>query len=244
MDRIKQTVLLLGVLGLLLFGCADSNYNDAKDYYPVTQYAKGYILHWGKNNNIKINTNSDNVTFTDNESNYISSFKEGLAEWNDTLSTLGISIEYVTSGADVNVKWVSGSDLSTGVLGYATTGKIIKMSLTNNSTGKSHSDSMVKFIAIHEFGHMLGIWSHSFDVNDIMYPTADGPMALSNRDKNTVMNFLYNLAPTQDMHDRSGPLVQHGTGSVLPHVKTYFTTKGCVLEIGSESSNRSQFDLR
>ena len=232
MNRIKQTVLLLGVLGLLLFGCADSNYNDAKDYYPVTQFAEGYILHWGKNNNIKINTNSDNVTFTDNESNYISSFKEGLADWNNTLSTLGISIEYVTSGADVNVKWVSGNDLSTGVLGYATTGKIIKMSLTNNSTGKSHSDSMVKFIAIHEFGHMLGIWSHSFDVNDIMYPTADGPMALSNRDKKTLSDFLYNFTPTQDMHDRSGPLIDPKTGNHIPDAYTFLTTSGCKITFG------------
>ena len=57
MDRIKQTVLLLGVFGLLLFGCAESNYSDSKDYYPVSQWGEGYILHWGKNNNIKINTN-------------------------------------------------------------------------------------------------------------------------------------------------------------------------------------------
>ena len=244
MGELKQAFLLIGLSGMLLFSCADPNYNDAKDYYPVTQYAEGYILHWGKNNNIKINTNSDDVTFTDNESNYISSFKEGLAEWNDTLSTLGISIEYVASGADVNVKWVSGDDLSKGVLGYATTGKIIKMSLTNNSTGKSHSDRMVKFIAIHEFGHMLGIWSHSFDVNDIMYPTADGPMALSNRDDKTVTDFLYAITPTWDMHDLSGPLVHPGIGSVLPHAKTYFTTNGCVLEIGSDSENRSHFSFR
>ena len=67
MDRLKQTVLLLGVFGLLFFGCADSNYNDAKDYYPVTQYAEGFTLHWGKNNNININTNTTESTNSEEE---------------------------------------------------------------------------------------------------------------------------------------------------------------------------------
>ena len=58
----------------MFISCGDSSaYNDGKDYYPITKSEK--IIHWGKNNTIKINANSTNVTFNSNETNYIKSLK-------------------------------------------------------------------------------------------------------------------------------------------------------------------------
>ena len=231
MCQLHRRDFLLGLSGLLLYGCADSGeYADGKDYYPVAANVSGTILHWGKNNSIKVNTDSTNNV---GQASYISAFKSGLSQWDDTLSELGISIQYVSSNADVNVKWVAGSTVSSGVLGYASSDKNITMTNTNNVTSENHTDSEVQFIAVHEFGHMLGIWSHSFDSNDIMYPFAVGPTTLSTRDKKTLSDFLYGLTPTYDMHDLSGPLVDPKTGKIHPHVYTYFTTNGCVIESGT-----------
>ena len=226
----KLFFLLLSITGIFFWGCADSNtYNDGKDYYPVAASNAGIVYHWGKNNSIKVNTNSEGITFLDNQSDYVASFKSGLAQWNDTLSTIGITLEYVSSEADVNVKWVDGKTVPTGVLGYASTDKNITMTLTNNYTGDYHSNSDITFIAVHEFGHMLGIWSHSFDPNDIMYPLKTGPSTLSNRDKKTLSDFLYNLTPTQDMHDKSGPFIETKTGVKFAELTTYFTNNGCLI---------------
>ncbi|HIL88810.1 MAG TPA: matrixin family metalloprotease, partial [Deltaproteobacteria bacterium] len=160
-----------------------------------------------------------------------SAFQSGANAWATTLSELGITISYVTSSPDVKVKWLTSSEMasqagSSDVLGYAEwdTDKYIYMRTDLSS-------STLDFVAIHEFGHMLGIWNHSYDSNDIMYPYATGPTALSNRDKRTLADFLYPMTPTADMHDLSGPsLVDPVTGAKTPHIKTYYTTNGCVIQ--------------
>ena len=110
------------------------------------------------------------------------------------------------------------------------------MSLNNNSVDSSssyyyYSDNTLQLLACHEFGHMLGIWSHSYDVNDVMYPYLEGS-DLSTRDKKTVSDFLYNLTPTQDMHDRTGPLTDPKSEKHIPDAYTYLTTSGCKITFG------------
>ena len=239
MLHINCRILLIIFLCLILNSCGDSSvFNESKDYYPVSQWDDGTIYHWGKNNIIKIHINSDNVDLTSiKESNYISSFKAGITEWEETLLSLGIKIEYVTSNADINIKWVSGNTLAKGVMGFASTNKIITMSRTNNlyKSNSHHSDSTIKKIAIHEFGHMLGIWTHSFDPNDIMYPYITANTAqLSNRDKKTLADFLYSLTPNEDMHDLSGPAISQELSDNINQATTYFTSNGCFIELISK----------
>ena len=224
MCKLHRRDFLFGLSGLLLSACGSNEYSDAKDYYPVATESSG-IYHWGKNNTIKVYSDSNSAAPSGGEA----AFQSGANAWATTLSELGITISYVTSSPDVKVKWLTASEMasqtgSSGVLGQASTNKYIYMRTDLSS-------STLDFVAIHEFGHMLGIWNHSYDSNDIMYPYATGPTALSNRDKRTLADYLYPMTPTADMHDLSGPsLVDPVTGATTPHIKTYYTTNGCVIQ--------------
>ena len=237
MYRLNHSILLVVLMCTMFIGCGDtSTYNEGKDYYPIS--LDGNIYHWGKNNTIKINANSDSVTFNSKESNYVTSLKAGIAEWQDTLTSIGITIEYVSTSADVNVKWVAGSKVNPGVLGFASTNKILTMSrtlnvVTSEAENYYHSDFSVQYIATHEFGHMLGIWNHSFDSNDIMYPYK-GTGSLTNRDKKTLTDFLYSQIPTYNMHEKDGPLTSSQVNEIIPHATSYSTVNGCNIEIYSD----------
>ena len=67
-NKIKKEAINEKIKVILLYGCGDSEkYNESKDYYPVTQWSQGYIFHWGKNNKIKINSNSNSASFNSNQ---------------------------------------------------------------------------------------------------------------------------------------------------------------------------------
>ena len=215
--------LLVGGSGLLLFGCGDSeSYTAAKDYYPVTNR---YIFHWGKNSSIVINKNATNATYLLGGSvNELSWFETGVNAWANTLNEIGISVSFSTSSPDVKVYWLNSTQMlaeagSPYVLGQASTEKEIYML-------KGLDQTTTTAVATHEFGHMLGIWSHSFDSNDLMYPYLNS-ISLSNRDKRTLVDFLYELSPDFDLHDVAGPLVHSLTGVSIPHYVSSLTNNGC-----------------
>ena len=215
--------LLVGGSGLLLFGCGDSeSYTAAKDYYPVTNR---YIFHWGKNSSIVIDKDATNATYSlRGSANELNWFETGVNDWVNTLNEIGISVSFSTSSPDVKVYWLNSSQMlakagSSYVLGQATTEKEIYML-------KGQDQTTTTAVATHEFGHMLGIWSHSFDSNDLMYPYLNST-SLSNRDKRTLVDFLYELSPDFDLHDVAGPLVHSSTGVSIPHYVSSLTTNGC-----------------
>ena len=215
--------LLVGGSGLLLFGCSDSeSYTTAKDYYPVTNR---YIFHWGKNGSIVIDKDATNATYSlGGSTNELSWFETGVNDWVNTLNEIGVSVSFSTSSPDVKVYWLNSSQMlakagSSYVLGQATTEKEIYML-------KGQDQTTTTAVATHEFGHMLGIWSHSFDSNDLMYPYLNST-SLSNRDKRTLVDFLYELSPDFDLHDVAGPLVHSSTGVSIPHYVSSLTTNGC-----------------
>ena len=213
---------LIGGSGLLLFGCSDSeSYTAAKDYYPVTSR---YIFHWGKNSSIVIDKDATNATYSLGGSvNELSWFETGVNAWASTLNEIGISVSFSASSPDVKVYWLNSTQMlakagSPHVLGQATTDKEIYML-------KGQDQTTTTAVATHEFGHMLGIWSHSFDSNDFMYPYLS--TSLSTRDKRTLVDFLYELSPDFDLHDVAGPLVHSSTGVSIPHYVSSLTTNGC-----------------
>ena len=214
--------LLVGGSGLLLFGCGDSeSYTAAKDYYPVTNR---YIFHWGKSSSIVIDKDATNATYPlGGSANELSWFETGVNTWVNTLNEIGVNVSF-TGSPDVKVYWLNSSQMlakagNPDVLGQATTEKEIYML-------KGQDQTTTTAVATHEFGHMLGIWSHSFDSKDVMYPYLNST-SLSNRDKRTLVDFLYALSPDFDFHDVAGPLVHSSTGVSIQHYVSSLTTNGC-----------------
>ena len=124
----------------------------------------------------------------------------------------------------MKVYWLNSSQMlakagNPDVLGQATTEKEIYML-------KGQDQTTTTAVATHEFGHMLGIWSHSFDSNDLMYPYLNSP-SLCNRDKRTLVDFFYLFCEDFDLHDVAGPLVHSLTGASIPHYVSSLTTNGC-----------------
>ena len=224
MCELKRRDLLLGASAMLLYGCGDAEkYNQGKDFYPVAD-SYGRIVHWGKNSTINIDTNANGG----GNNTVINYLKAGFNQWVNTLNKVGISINYVNGSADVKVSWLSSNDMqsqtgSSGVLGFAQQTKNIYMrtDLENYGSGTTQST------AVHEFGHMLGIWTHSFDVKDIMYPYSTSVTELSDRDKKTLTDLLYTLTPSINLKNEPLPIFHSETGNSVPYMTTYYTTKGC-----------------
>ena len=224
MGELKRRDLLLGASAMLLYGCGDAEkYNQGKDFYPVADNY-GRIVHWGKNTTININTDA-NSAGNSTLRNYL---KGGFNQWVNTLNNVGISINYDNGSADVNVHWLSSSEMETlakssGVLALARQTKNIYMrtDLESYRTGSTQST------AVHEFGHMLGIWTHSFDSKDIMYPYSTSVTELSDRDKKTLTDLLYTLTPSINLKNEPLPIINSETGKSVPYMTTYYTTKGC-----------------
>ena len=106
MCKLTRRQLFLGGSGLILFGCGDSTtVEQATDYYPVSQKVGGidYVLHWGKNNTIIIDTNASGSP----EASQPGIFQSGANEWTSTLQEVE---ELKHSSTSPNVK-VNGSQV-------------------------------------------------------------------------------------------------------------------------------------
>ncbi len=205
-------VILLGA-GFFLTSCGDGPIPSleqsedkpaANDYMPFL--IAGYLIRWQQNTTIRILL-PDASSITGGNSTMDDSFRAGVAEWNSVLADLGITVSYVTSGShEVTVIWDDGTLLGTTAVGRATyveggsPSRYIVMSTRcmNCPVPIPMYSFQIQAIAAHEFGHMLGIWNHSFDRNDRMNPSAGYAYTVSGRDIAT-MKYLYNFSPDFDL---------------------------------------------
>ena len=130
-----------------------------------------------------------------------------------------VQIEWLIAlGSEMAILWSNGftvnnhpnlGSVSPGVAGYAFFNPSLSVSRAIVLTTQSNTTSCVGTtcvpwtiigsktffaIVVHELGHMLGLWSHSYDDDDIMHPFVDETVTLSNRDRRTLAH-AYTFTP-------------------------------------------------
>jgi hypothetical protein len=140
--------------------------------------------------------------------------KDGISLWDWVHDLLGIQVEFVPglTPNEVTVVWddgtgSSGYGVAPGVIGYSAIASppadpsrfIVMTTRCNICPGlPSHTTQDIYLITVHEWGHMLGVWNHSFDPADLMYPFFQGNAAITNRDISTMLK-SYSIAPALDL---------------------------------------------
>lgn len=131
---------------------------------------------------------------------YIDAAKSALSSWQQASDGL-ISFAYTVDPnlADVKIVFKGVAQKTENqILGLtqhtSKNGYIDKVQVTLYTLGPNYkmlTAADVYNVALHEFGHMLGIWGHSDSKNDVMYSLYDvhgqsNRINLSNSDKNTI----------------------------------------------------------
>ncbi len=192
--KASRIIVCLMLIFTLLSCSQESETTDAEDFFPFA--GSGLVLRWNAGSTIRVLLQSDSeVTTTGYSSEFRTAFMEGVAAWDSTLQGFGISITYVTSGQnDISVVWNSDLGSALGIAFVNTASDPSRFILmATQFDGEQLSADTVRAVAIHEMGHMLGLFSHSFDPADIMYPILNSS-TLTNRDTGT-MQKVYTIDP-------------------------------------------------
>ena len=176
---------------------------QAEDYYPFV-VSDNIIYSWRGSTNITVfvPSDADSAGITEYKATFRTQILAAISRWQEILTELGITLTVVDSGqSDIKILWDDGTKMDVGVLGlasynpYKNPSRYLQLTtrLKKSSGGyRDLVDSEIYSISVHEFGHILGIWSHSYDEKDLMYPILTDITDLSLRDKATFRK-LYSI---------------------------------------------------
>lgn len=148
---------------------------------------------------------------------YDAAFKDAMLDWNSFSDRWGLFHLRVTNNpadAEIKVNWVVS--LGGPTLGYTSCtfsgGKITLPITTQMATHNQFGSTnywLVRKIAVHEIGHAVGLWQHSDETTDIMYPFVSTFEWPSKRDQWTLYTLYHTPAdfttsgrgPSSTCHD-------------------------------------------
>ena len=166
----------------------------AKDIYPFT--SSGFVLTWkGQSEILVYIPNTAGAGFDPDV--HFNEARDAFNVWKGILAKQGVNLTLTTvDGAnDVEIAWFR---TDSNLLGRASvnpgSNPSRRVDLAYGTTTGVFDPSVVYRIALHEFGHMFGLWSHSFSKDDVMYPSLLDLPGLSERDLET-FDYAYGLTP-------------------------------------------------
>lgn len=122
--------------------------------------------------------------------------REAYSAWENALPGLRFVPAYDSTDADITVRWIDKFDFDRAGqtdLTWDLSGRVRRATVllaVHSNTGRRIPDDDLKAVAVHEFGHALGL-PHSADTTDVMYPITRAPHA-SERDRRSLA-LLYRL---------------------------------------------------
>lgn len=139
------------------------------------------------------------------QSSFIDVLKESFGQWQERSdNTVSFTFVETVPESDIEVYWsddkaklYNPSEGGHTVFVDSPTGRVhSEIVLLTIRGDKTETDEAIRFRALHEIGHALGIAGHSNHIEDIMYMgETDKVHALTDADINT-LKALYKLAPT------------------------------------------------
>lgn len=194
-------------------------YATGTNYIEKAYYAGGKILRWNKSE-FPIKVYVENTVNAPNY--YVYAFARSVLIWKTAMKDV-LSIKFVNLESEANIvfkvvnnkkyiRQVENNEDS--ILAYTSPtikkGKLEKMYIYVYDKGrdnKYYRPYQVLNIAIHEFGHALGISGHSNDASSIMYPLLNAgdekkSAFISRTDINT-LTLLYKVTPDITNGDKS-----------------------------------------
>lgn len=131
---------------------------------------------------------------------------KALRQWKvDTKGLIDFTVVPVAKDADIIVTWANkikkesytgqaeGHSYAWGITKLGNPTKITLVTSHPLANNQNLSENNIYMIALHEIGHSLGIWWHTRDPNDIMYPdfivastTANGARIILNKNRGTL----------------------------------------------------------
>lgn len=218
----RLTLILLPALLLIAAGCRDGllptgsspgETTQAADYYPFT--AEGFVIRWQANSTIRVDVIGSCAAQEPGTClpGFENAVRDGINAWGPLHNRLGITVTFTANTDDeVTILWddgfgSSGFNIPPGVIGFAAVAlppfvpsRFILMTTQCNTCvpPAPHTLQDIRVITAHEWGHMLGLWNHSFDPVDLLFPFKVGPEAISNRDAQTLLH-AYTFAPNLDL---------------------------------------------
>src|SRR3990172_10209481 len=171
---------------------------DTTDVYGFR--SNGKVIRFQKGSTVSVYV-FDGAGISGYQTGFKGNVEKYVQKWNDIGTKYGLFKVALAGNADfaaVVVRWVESLGGNTaGQTSYSFTGSRldlpIDMQIATRVGGNLVTSQDISMTALHEMGHALGLWDHSSNSHDVMYPVANN-VSFSQRDIGTIYLLYFTAA--------------------------------------------------